>query len=210
MVERVPEPSGDASPGNNGPPWEPLPDGLTLAPGIDLDSPDPALLDGRRRCVSTRQAGGRCGATAMNGALLCPIHAGLADPATAARALADKRRLAQREAEDRVAERKLGLRGALSAQLRRESAKVEAAVQHLLDAAANGDLKAAQALLPWLDQAFGKAAGEAQESPAHRLIFSELPTDQLAEIVAAGRARRLAVVAQPDDGEVPPRAAQGG
>jgi len=120
------------------------------------------------------------------------------------------RRLAREAAEDRVAERKLGVRGALSAELQRRTNDVLAAVGHLLDAAANGDTKAAAALLPWLDQAFGKAAGEAQESPAHRLIFSELPTEQLAEIVAAGRARRLAVVAQPDDGEVPPQVAQGG
>ena len=190
--------------------WEPLPDGLTLAPGIDLDSPDPALLDGRRRCVSTRLAGGRCGSPALTHGLVCAVHAGRADSAAGGRAKAARIRLAKEEAEKRVAERKLGVRGALSAELQRRTNDVLAAVGHLLDAAANGDTKAAAALLPWLDQAFGKAAGEAQESPAHRLIFSELPTEQLAEIVAAGRARRLAVVAQPDDGEVPPQVARGG
>ena len=170
--------------------WEPLPDGLTLAPGIDLDSPDPALLDGRRQCVSTRQDGERCSARPLLGGLVCSMHAGRCDPAAGGRALAMSRRLAREKAEERVAERKLGVRGALSAELHRRSDDVVAAVGLLLDKATAGDVKAAQALLPWLDQAFGKTIPLADKTPAQEHNLSDLSDEDLAAIVARGRAER--------------------
>ena len=82
------------------------------------------------------------------------------------------------------------MRGALSAELHRRSNDVVAAVGLLLDKATAGDVKAAQALLPWLDQAFGKTIPLADKTPAQEHNLSDLSDEDLAAIVARGRAER--------------------
>ena len=190
MVESAPESSGDASP-DNATAWEALPDGLRLAAGIDLDSADPTLADGKRQCVAiAATTGERCSSRALRDGLVCTAHAGRLDSSAGGRVLAERRRAARREAEERVAERKLGVRGALSAELHRRSNDVVAAVGLLLDKATAGDVKAAQALLPWLDQAFGKTIPLADKPPAQEHNLSDLSDEDLAAIVARGRAER--------------------
>jgi len=127
----------------------------------------------------------------MRDRLVCGIHAGLADPAAAARSRAENRRLRLVQAEERVLERKLGLRAALSSQLQRQQAQVEAAVQHLLDAAAAGDTKAAASLLPWIDQALGKPLVREEQTRMVTGDLSALDDEQLAQLVAEGRRKRL-------------------
>jgi len=178
--------------------WEAVPEGVELAPEIDWTADDPALVPeaerephrGPRRCVATTIGGARCRALPLTGHLVCSMHSGRVDPAAGGRALAERRRAARREAEERVAERKLGVRGALSAELHRRSNDVVAAVGLLLDKATAGDVKAAQALLPWLDQAFGKTIPLADKPPAQEHNLSELSDEDLAAIVARGRAER--------------------
>jgi hypothetical protein len=176
--------------------WEPIPDGLTLADGINLSLADPAYVGEPgtpRRCIAARpeRQDGRCAMRAMRAGLVCSAHAGLLDSAAGGRARAEKRRLAVLAAEDRVAERSLGVRAALSAQLQREQAKIEQAVQHLIDVASAGDTKAAMALLPWLDQALGKPMPLEQQSGSSTGDLAHLSSEELAEIVAAGRRARL-------------------
>jgi hypothetical protein len=51
---------------------------------------------------------------------------------------------------------RLGTRAVVAEALVAEAEKVDRAVRHLVDAAAGGDIAAAKALIPWLDQALGK------------------------------------------------------
>jgi len=88
-------------------------------------------------------------------------------------------------------ERKLGVRAALSAQLQRELPKVEAALQHLIDAASSGDTKCALALLPYLDQALGKPVVREEQTHSFAGPLAQLSDDELAAIVAEGRRARL-------------------
>ena len=87
-------------------------------------------------------------------------------------------------------ERKLGVRAALSAQLQRRAEAVEAALDHLLDAAAAGDVKSAQALLPWIDQALGKPTVREEQTHSFAGDLSALSGEELAAMVAEGRAAR--------------------
>jgi hypothetical protein len=177
------------------PSWEPIPEGVKVADGVDLGAEDPALLDtpqGRRRiCVAwSKRTGARCKAPPALDALICNAHAGKLDARAGALALAELRRTRRDEAEDRVAERRLGVRAALSAQLQREQEKVERAVQHLLDVAAAGDTKAAMALLPWIDQALGKPTERREITPSSAQALSQMSEDELAALVAEGRRRK--------------------
>lgn len=141
--------------------------------------------------MALTRAGKRCSAPALTAKLLCSAHAGLLDSAAGGRARAAGLHSIRERAEDRVAERNLGVRAALSAQFQRNQEKVEAAVQHLLDVASKGDTKAAAALLPWLDQALGKPLPvEAQNGSATRDL-AHLSSEELAALVAEGRRKRL-------------------
>lgn len=82
------------------------------------------------------------------------------------------------------------MRAALSAQLQRRIDAVEAAVDHLLTAAAGGDLKSAQALLPWIDQALGKPVVREEHTHSPGALLSQMSGEELAAIVAQGRAQR--------------------
>lgn len=178
------------------PPWEALPDGLPIAAGIDLSSPDPAYTGepGKpRRCVAARKSGERCAATAAASALVCPIHAGRADPAAGGRAKAARRRHALEAAENRVAERALGVRAALAAQLAEQETEVRAIVAGLVTAGAAGDRKAAALLLPYLDQALGRPQERVEHTiPETPEELESLSTSQLEALVAQGRADQAA------------------
>jgi hypothetical protein len=193
--------------------WPEFPAGVKLADGLALDSDDPARpregmnegvgRSGRsRRCVAQRNAGGRCGAPAITSHLLCSMHAGRADPRQAAQT---RHRLAQ-EAKDRVRDRAaaaglgaLGTRSLVAETLVAEHDNLRKALKHLAAAAGAGDIKAAQALLPWLNQALGNPTERAEiRFPTTGQEAQSLSTSQLEALVAQGREARLA--AAPDNG----------
>jgi hypothetical protein len=73
-----------------------------------------------------------------------------------------------------------------------EAEKVDRAVRRLVDAAANGDLQAAKALIPWLNQALGMPTERVEHRQATGLEDLEfMSTEELTRIVAEGRAKRL-------------------
>jgi hypothetical protein len=126
------------------------------------------------------------------------MHAGRADPREAAKT---RHRLAQKardEAVERVAARSLGTRALVASIFSEEAALVESTLRHLLKAAGGGDLKSAQALLPWLNQALGNPTERAEITfPTSPDEAQSLSTSQLEALVAEGQAARL--VAVPDD-----------
>lgn len=181
--------------------WPALPDAIQIAAGIDLDADDPAHVDeqfhggrhtgARRRCVSVRLDGERCASRAMNGFLLCPLHEGRNDPRKAAHALHTRRREAKRHAESVLQLQRLGTRAVVAEALVAEAANVDKAVRLLCTAAGNGDLNAAKALIPWLNQALGMPT----ERVEHRLPggleeLEQLEEAELERLVARGRERR--------------------
>jgi len=79
--------------------------------------------------------------------------------------------------------------------LHADAEKVDRAISHLLEAAADGDLKSAQALLPWLDQALGKPTERREITQPQTLqALDEMTTEELAAMVSEGRKRRLRAV----------------
>jgi hypothetical protein len=186
-----------------------LPDGVQVAPGVDMDAADPALVDepfkaGRstsvRRCVAVRRSGDRCGGAATNSGILCAIHDGRASPlqGALARGAAIRKRAAEAEAVLQL--QRLGTRAVVAQALTEKATQVRLAVHHLADAAAGGDLAAAKALIPYLDQALGKPTERVQTlQPASLQEIEALDSSQLAALVAEGRAERLRLVEQPDE-----------
>jgi hypothetical protein len=74
-----------------------------------------------------------------------------------------------------------------------EAANVDKAVRVLCDAAAKGDIAAAKALIPWLDQALGKPTERVEHRVPSTLEELETLSDEdLERLVAQGRADRLA------------------
>jgi hypothetical protein len=70
--------------------------------------------------------------------------------------------------------------------------KVAKTVEHLLDAGAEGDLAAAKALVPWIDQAYGKPTERVEHKyPSSIDELEQMDEEQLARLVAEGRQRRL-------------------
>ena len=127
---------------------EPLPDGVTVAAEVDLDSPDPTLTEGRRRCVSVSKAGTRCQVNAITGLLVCSAHAGRLDSSAGGKAKAEKLRLVAEEAQERAINARLGTRAIVAAALAEKHAEIRLAVHQLADAEAEGDRQCALALLP--------------------------------------------------------------
>jgi ribulose kinase len=73
-----------------------------------------------------------------------------------------------------------------------EAEKVDRALRQLVDAAASGDIAAAKALIPWLNQAFGMPQERVQRTtPSTLEELEQMDTGQLEELVAKGRERRL-------------------
>jgi hypothetical protein len=94
-----------------------------------------------------------------------------------------------------------------------EAANVDKAVRVLCDAAAKGDIAAAKALIPWLDQALGRPV-ERREfvRPTTLDELENMPQEALERLVAEGRERRLRLVGEPEktpdwrERSVPPEA----
>jgi hypothetical protein len=76
-----------------------------------------------------------------------------------------------------------------------EADKVDRAVRHLVTAAADGDLAAAKALIPWLNQALGMPTERVEHRlPARLEELDAMDEAQLERLVATGRGRRLRAV----------------
>jgi hypothetical protein len=86
-----------------------------------------------------------------------------------------------------------------------EAEKVDRAVRFLVDAAANGDIAAAKALIPWIDQGLGRPVERVEHTAPTGLEDLEfMSTEELRRIVAEGRAKRLrreAELEDDDDGD---------
>jgi hypothetical protein len=96
---------------------------------------------------------------------------------------------------------RLGTRAVVAEALVAEAEKVDRAVRHLVDAAARGDIQAAKALIPWINQALGMPQERVQHTtPSTLEELERMDTAQLEQLVAAGRKRRLAAVPEPSSG----------
>jgi hypothetical protein len=167
-----------------------------------LGAPDPAQQDGfqgfngdERRCIAARRDGHRCNGRALTDGLLCPFHDGRADPLLAARASHASKR-AKREGIDQVAAlRRLGTRQLVAEALVKHAVEIDAAIGVLARSAASGDVRSAQALIPWLDQALGKPTERVEvRAPSTLMDLEQMDTASLERLVAEGRARRLRLV----------------
>jgi hypothetical protein len=175
------------------PGWPALPDGVTAADGVDLDSPDPAHEEGRqRRCVAAKQAGDRCRGPAIHGLLVCPVHAGRLDAAAGGRAKARLARERLERVKDQQAIAQLGTRAVVAAALAEKHDEIRRALHVLATAAASGDVKSAQALIPWLNQGLGMPTERIQTNTTLDADgLASLSTDELQEFVALKRRERL-------------------
>jgi hypothetical protein len=87
---------------------------------------------------------------------------------------------------------RLGTRAVVAEALAAEAEKVDRAVRHLVNAAANGDIAAAKALIPWLDQAYGRPQERLEHTTPDSLqALESMETRELERLVAEGRRRRL-------------------
>jgi hypothetical protein len=169
-----------------------LPATITVADTVDLGSDDPALSGGKRTCVSTKRDGGRCGGPAVNGELLCSLHSGRMNPADGARAKAEARNQANEKAERALSLQRLGTRAVVAQTLVSEADNVEATVRSLLSRAAAGDIRAATALIPWLNQGLGMPTERVETVlPRDAAEVAEASSEALSALVAEGRRRRL-------------------
>jgi hypothetical protein len=89
-------------------------------------------------------------------------------------------------------------RAVVATALAEKAEQVHQAVRLLCDSAAAGDLKSAQALIPWINQALGMPAERVEyREPGSLEELERMDTAQLEALVAAGRKRRLAAVPEP-------------
>lgn len=173
--------------------------GVVVADGVDLDADDPCWSDevGRRLCVATRRAGGRCATVPGRDDVLCNAHSGRLDPSVGGRSLARKRRQASEGAEDRAALMRLGTRAVVAEALQEEAVNVKLAVKALAQDAGSGDREAARALIPWLNQALGMPTERHEVTEATTIDeLQHLTTAELAARVAQGRSKRLHAVGE--------------
>lgn len=179
--------------------WPALPPGVGWADGVNVDADDPALLDsGKRQCIAVKAAGGRCGAPAVGELLLCSVHGGLTDPRLAGLKRQENARRRREDAETQVAMARLGTRALVAATLARKHREIDRAISHLADAAAKGDLKSAQALIPWINQGLGMPTERLEHStPGSLEELQALDTAQLEALVAERRRSRLHAVDDP-------------
>jgi hypothetical protein len=81
--------------------------------------------------------------------------------------------------------------------LAEKAEQVHEAVRLLCDSAAAGDLKSAQALIPWINQALGMPTERVEHrKPGSLEELEQMDTAQLEALVAAGRKRRLEALAK--------------
>jgi hypothetical protein len=87
---------------------------------------------------------------------------------------------------------KLGTRAVVAEALASEAANVERAVRLLCRSAGGGDLQAAKALIPWLNQALGMPTERVEHRPPRTIEdIQAMDTEELRRLVAEGRAERL-------------------
>jgi hypothetical protein len=80
-----------------------------------------------------------------------------------------------------------------------QAENVQRAVTLLCEAAGSGDLAAAKALVPYLDQALGKPTERHElRVPSSVEEIEQLSETELVRLVAHGRAKRLALRAVPE------------
>jgi hypothetical protein len=76
-----------------------------------------------------------------------------------------------------------------------EAANVERAVKLLCRSAGGGDLAAAKALIPWLNQALGMPTERVEHRPPSTLEeLEQMDTAELERLVARGREQRLQAI----------------
>ena len=182
--------------------WEAVPLNVELAVDQDdLEDPeDPCAitLDGhlRRRCISTRRAGGRCTAQPGKHSLLCNMHSGLIDPAEGGRARAQKARGQQLDETEQARLRRLGTRGVIADTMARNPGLVAQATLVLLEDAAKGDRGAAKLIGPFLNQGLGLPTERVEiVSPSSAEDLDGMDTAQLESYVETLRAARQAAAA---------------
>jgi hypothetical protein len=94
----------------------------------------------------------------------------------------------------------MGTRAVVAEVLVQKAEKVARTVEHLLNAGAEGDLAAAKALLPYLDQALGKPTERHElRVPSSVEEIEQLSMEELESLVARGRERRLRALPEPSD-----------
>lgn len=159
-----------------------------------LDGTDPSITDsGRRICIAVRRAGGRCTASAPASSLLCNMHSGVVDPAAGGRALAEKRRNAATSEAEVLRMVRVGARGVVAERLHARPLVTARVVDTLMDMAASGDVTAAKALVPWMNQGLGMPTETVHVTTPESLTDLErLGTADLAAYVAQRRALRAA------------------
>jgi hypothetical protein len=87
---------------------------------------------------------------------------------------------------------KLGTRAVVAEALAAEAENVERAAKLLCQSAGRGDLAAAKALIPWINQALGMPTERVEHrSPTTLREIQEMDTAELERLVARGRERRL-------------------
>jgi hypothetical protein len=98
---------------------------------------------------------------------------------------AKRTRAQEREAraEQALALQRMGTRAVVAEVLVQKAEKVARTVEHLLNAGAAGDLAAAKALVPWIDQAYGK--------PTERVEFKQPSTWEELETLSEEDLERL-------------------
>jgi hypothetical protein len=87
---------------------------------------------------------------------------------------------------------RLGTRSVVAEALASEAEKVDRAVRHLVSAAADGDINAAKALIPWIDQGLGKPTERVEHRrPSSLEELEAMETSELERLVAEGRRKRI-------------------
>lgn len=189
LVDELPERPDEAEPLTRDEMLEQVPLALEIWEDVDLDAADPALTDsGTRLCIAARKAGGRCTVRAMHDSLTCPVHGGRLDSAAGGHARARALREKRENEENRTRLARMGTRAVVADTLLRKHTEVARAIEVLADAAAEGDLKSAQALIPWLNQGLGMPTERVQVStPGSVDEVAAMSTDDLLALVEAHR-----------------------
>lgn len=169
---------------------------LNVEIAVDLDAlfdpSDPCRVEsGRRFCIATRRAGGRCTAPPVTHSLLCTPHAGLLDSAAGGRAKAEKHRNQGLDADEQARLARLGARGVIAVTANEHPLLMRRAFLTLLEDAAAGDRTAAKLVGPWLNQGLGMPTESVVvKRPESIEDLASMPTSDLAALVAERKAAR--------------------
>lgn len=155
-----------------------IPEGVTVAPEVDLSAADPAASGKRRQCVALTRKGARCPTTCPADSILCAAHAGKLDASAGGRARAQTLRLVREEAEERMVIARMGARAVVAARAVERAADLREAFDVVLDDTIAGDKQQARALLGYLSWAFPEAQ-EAERPGGEASDLTSLSTAQL-------------------------------